>query len=876
MTWWQRLWQRRNAEKRLDAELRDHIERLVADNIASGMTYADAMRDARLTFGGLEQVKDDCRDSTGTRWLHDVAFDFWFALRAMKRDLWFTTVVTVSLALGIGVCSMAFTITDAYFAGGLPVPHPDRMLHVGTIDRQGNDHGVSMPDYLDWRAALPDVDMGAYQTAQVSVAEAGSAADRVPGVHATADVFRLLDVNPVAGRVWNREDELADRTAVAVLGYRLWTDRFGRDKSLPGRTILVNGLPTVVLGVMPQGFGFPSREEIWLPLASAAGQSAPDRSARDLAVLARLNDDQSPDAVASAWRAAAVTLARIHPTTNTDIDVDIVRFGEHQVGRLSNSPALMLPVTAAIVLLIACINVATLLLAHAGTRTRELAIRASVGATRSRIVRQLLTESVMLAAVGGLAGFGLATLAVDAIAASFFEGYVPYWMTFTANSRSLAAVGTFAVVSTVIFGLTPALRISRRVSAAYARTGTRSGLSVRTDPWSARLVAIQFALAVVLLGGAGLLTSSYGALLRVDGVIDARRFTTMRLQLPEETYPSDGHRSSFYRRLEEDLASTPGVERVALASTPPFLGASARRATFRGRGVDETTGVPTRSVAVSSGYFDTLGLALVKGRPFDEADGGPQRGVAIVNELFAERHFAGQDPLGQEIRLAPEAGAANAERPDTSPWLAVVGIAPTIRQAAPGGPGPIVYVPQHSAPALSAVIILRTASTSPVAEIRRRVGAIDDQVVLTNVQPLTTTLKNSRLQPQLIATVIGSLGLVALFLSTVGLYAITAHGVAQRRAEIGLRLALGGRPAQVIWLFVRRGLTPIVLGLAVGLAGALGVGQLLRGALIGTSPADPATFMALSLLLVVVTLTACFFPALRGARVDPASILRQD
>lgn len=883
MTWWQRLRKRRQAENRLDAELRDHLERLAAENIAQGMSPADAMRDARLTFGGLEQVKEECRDTVGMRWLHDMAFDLGFAVRAMTRDRWFTTVVIASLALGIGVCSMAFTITDAYFFGGLPVEHPNRMLHVGTTDERGRDHGVSLPDYLDWRAALPDVDMAAFHTGQVSVAEVGSAPDRLSGAYVTADVFRLLGVNAAAGRLWSRDDELSGRTAVALLGYRLWTDRYGGDPSLPGRTILVDGAPTVVLGVMPDGFGFPSRQEIWLPLAESAGPSAPDRSDRRLAVLAHVRDDQSVETVTSAWRAVAANLARTYPSSNAGFDVDVVRFGEHQVGQLRNSPALMLPIVAALVLLIACINVANLLLARAGTRTRELAIRASVGATRGRIVRQLLAESLLLAVLGGLAGFGLSTLAVDAIA-TLFEGNVPYWMTFTANGRSLVAVGTFSVVSTILFGLAPALRASRGGAIAHMRTGVRSGLAVPRDPWSARLVAIQFALSVVLLGGAGLLTSSYSVLLRADGAIDASRFTTMRVVLPEETYPAGDRRSAFYRRLEADLAAIPGVDGIALASAAPFLGASPQRVTIRGHGTDGDRLLAARSVSIGSNYFDVLGLALLRGRPFDPADSAHGAGVAMVNELFAERYFAGQEPLGREIRVDPVAGpdatgpVQHADGSGDSPWLTVIGIAPTIRQAAPGGPGPLIYLPQHSAPASSAQVLLRmpAASASTIAEIRRRVAALDDQVVLSNVRPLAVTLRNSRLQPQLFMTVLGSLSLIALFLSTVGLYAITAHGVRQRTAEIGLRLALGGRPAQVIWLFMRRGLMPILVGLVVGLAGAFGVGQVLRGLLIGTSATDPATFAALSLLLTTVTVAACFFPAQRGTRVDPASTLRQD
>ena len=841
MTWWRRLWNRRHVERQLDAELRDH--------------------------------------GRGTRWIDDSTRDLQLAMRITARDPGFAATIVVSLALGIGVCSMAFTITDAYFFRGLPVSDPTRMLYVGTTDAEGDDHGVSFADYRDWQAALPAVDMSAFKTGQMNVGERGRAADRISGAFVTAEIFRLLNVQAAVGRVFGPEDERPG-TAVALVGHRLWRQRFESDPLLPGRTILVNGLPTTVIGVMPEGFGFPVQQELWLPLAADAGLDTRDRGDRSLAVLARLRDGQSRRSVDAAWRTTAATLAATYPATNTGITVDIVRFGQHQVGRLWNSPALMLPVTAVVVLLIACTNVANLLLARGTTRTRELAIRVSIGATRWRIVRQLLAESLLLAGAGGVAGFGIATLAVNAVAKSFFEGYVPYWMTFTADTRSIVAVGLFSVVSTIAFGLAPALRASGRGMSAAGQTGVRSNLAARPDPWSARLVAAQFALAVVLLGGAGLLVSSYSALLKSDDVLDASRVITMRVELPETTGSPDDRRKEFYRQLEDRLASTPGVERVAFASVAPFLAASNRPVTIRGQSTNGETTVNTPIIRISTDYFETLGLSLLRGRPFEPADSLQVPAAAIVNLLFAERYFPGRDAIGEQIQVgsAKEAEASGSGPVDKPVWLTIVGVSPTVRQAIAAGPRPVVYVPQVSAHDSGTQVILRTSfvSAKTAAAVRTHVAQLDAAAVLVNVRPLTETRKNSRLQPQLIATVLGSLGAVALFLSCVGLYAITSHAVRQRTAEIGLRLALGGTPLQIVWLCMRRALTPIAAGLLVGLAGAFGVGQLLRGLLIGTSATDPTTFAALVAVLTTVTLAACFVPARRGTKVDPASTLRQD
>ncbi len=405
-------------------------------------------------------------------------------------------------------------------------------------------------------------------------------------------------------------------------------------------------------------------------------------------------------------------------------------------------------------------------------------------------------------------------------------------------------------------------------------------MAARRDPWSARLVAAQFAFAVILLGGGGLLVQRYGALLMDDGVIDAGRYVTAGVVPPDASYPPGDGRADFYTQLEPRLAAVPGVERVAFASVTPFLPAPTRPIAIRATDTEGDRALNAQLVAVSPGYFETLGLPLLRGRSFDTVDGVPASNVAIVNALFAERHFPDGDPIGRQIRIetpadAPDAGAA---APGNGPWLTVIGVAPTIRQTVASAPRPLVYVPHDGASASSAQVILRMPmqSAGTVAAVRAAVAALDEDVLLLNIRPLTEPLRNSRLQPQLIATVLGSLAFVALFLSAVGLYAIASHGVRQRTAEIGLRLALGGRPAQIVWLFVRRGLAPVAAGLCVGLAGAFGVGQLLRSRLVGTSAADPATFAVLIALLACVTAAACFVPAWRGTRVDPASTLRQD
>jgi putative ABC transport system permease protein len=353
--------------------------------------------------------------------------------------------------------------------------------------------------------------------------------------------------------------------------------------------------------------------------------------------------------------------------------------------------------------------------------------------------------------------------------------------------------------------------------------------------------------------------------------------------LPEATYPPGNRRAAFYRQLEGDLAGIPSAERVSLASVAPLLGAPTRRMAIRGSGTDGDAALTAAMVEVGVEDFDTVEIALLRGRPCDRADSLESRNVAVVNALVAERFLAGQDPIGPQVRVSSAEDRATGpghpvERSGDAAWLTVIGVSPTIRHAIAAGHRPVVYVPHLRTPDLSVQVLLRTRafSASMIRGIQTRVAVLDERVLVSNVRPLADSLRHSRLQSHLIATVLGSLGLIALLLSAVGLYAITDHGVRQCTTEIGILLALGGQPAQVVWLFMRRGLAPIPVGLLLGLAGALGVGQLLRAFLIGTAPTDAATFAALSVLLTTVTVTACLVPTLSGTRPDPAATLRKD
>jgi len=875
MNWWQRLRRRDQLERELDAELRYHFERQVQDNLAAGMSEQEARRRARLDFGGEEQIKEICRDARGTRWIHDMGQDLRFAVRLLTKERWFTAAAVGALALGIGVTSMIATIINGYYFRGLPVPEPERVVYVGTHEFIGRARGVSYLDYRDWQQeARSFTAIAAFMRAPLTISEAGQSPESVGGAYVSAEAFRILGVTPVFGRGFLPSDDLHGATPTILLGYRLWTTRYSADTAVIGRSVSVNGVPATVVGVMPESFEFPFREQLWQPLAQMPGLGLRRRDERDLGVLGWLRDRVSREQARVELAAISVRLAIEYPETNDKIEPTVVPFGEQQVGRLRDAePPLAGAAIAVFVLLIACANVATLLLARAAGRAREMAIRASVGATRWRIVRQLLVESLVLAVVAGGVGLWLGTFGVRFVSDAFGRN-IPYWMRFPIDGRVLLVVCAVCVLSTFIFGLAPALSLSRTDVNGVMKESGRAGIAPRAGRRTQAFLVAQLALTVIALAGAGLMMRSFLALYAADSVVDASRVLTMQLRLPDSKYSTEEQRVEFYRQLDDRLKAIPGVPVASVASARPFVGASARQLSLRER--RSAAGVPLPSVAVVAvgpRYFEALQLPFLQGRGFTEVDGSSGYEVAIVNERFAGSYYGGGNPLGHQIRLENE----NSDAASAS-WLTIVGVSPTVRQSIASAGRPVVYLPLQSYAGATAAIVVGDLPepTRATTLIRHEVAALDPDVSLFDVRPLAELRDDSRLQPRLMGTMLTVFAGIALLLSLVGLYAATAYAVRQRTHEIGVRMALGAQSEDVVWLFVRRGLLPTGIGLTIGLAGAVAGGLLLRGLLIQTSPTDPLTLVVVAVLLVAVAVAACFLPARRAARVDPLATLRYE
>jgi putative ABC transport system permease protein len=638
--------------------------------------------------------------------------------------------------------------------------------------------------------------------------------------------------------------------------------------------IRINGTPSTVIGVMPEGFRFPSTTDAWQPLALAPGVASQQRDARGLEVFGRLADGTTLQQARAELSTIAAALSARYPDTNQNLQAAVVRFDE-QYGTLRDPVPMILMIAVGFVLLISCANVANLLLARSMHRSREISLRAALGASRGRIIRQLLVEAFLLAIIAGLFGLLLAMLGLRFFRAEAVDLSLPYWMTFTFDARVFGFLAFVCLGTSLLFGLAPAWHLSNTNADDVLKDGSRGVTSGRrARRWTSALVAAELALTVILLAGASLLVQSALALYRADRTIDSSNVMTARVSLPAAKYATPDRRRAFYRQLEEQLATIQPVSSAAIASSLPFIGALSRQLFLEGDPAPAREDQPTvQTVAIGSRYFETLGLALLGGRAFADNDAGSGSEAAIVNRRFVELYSSSVGPIGRRIRLSDGSPAsANA------PWLTIVGVSPSIRQSPMSEARPVVYLPLRAQPIANAVLMFRgrPGMTATASLVRDAVRAIDPDLPVYAVAPLERASQQSRWPARVASFMLSLFASIAMLLAAMGIYAVTAYGVVQRTREIGIRMALGARRSQVSWLMVRGTAVQLLIGLSVGVAGALGAGRLLRGLLVQTSPADPLTLLAIVLMLMAVAVTACLAPARRAARLDPASALRHE
>jgi putative ABC transport system permease protein len=873
VNWWQRLRNRGRLERELDAELRYHFDREVADYLRMGMSEEEARRRARLDLGGEEQLKDSCRDARGTRWIDDIGQDLQFAARLLFKDRRFTVPAVIALALGIGMNGTMFTIVNA-MTRGLPVDRPARILSVHTRDGAGRwrGHGVSYLDFQDFRAATRSFSgLAAFSQSTLTLEDDAHAPERASAAYVSANAFQVLGIRPALGRDFISEDDRPGAPAVVMLGNRIWTARYQRDPNIVGRSIRVNGVPCTVIGVMPDTFRFPIVNDVWRSLAGMPGVTAQPRDNRAIQIFGRLADDSTRAQAQAEVAAIAARLSRDYPAANANTGAMVAPFP----GPFApNAILIALMVAVGFVLLLASINVANLLLARSVGRSRELSLRVSLGASRWRVVRQLMVESGLLAAAGGTIGCGFALAGVWLFRTAVTGITFPYYIRWTIDGRVGLFVTAVCLATAFLVGLLPAIQASKLAVSRPLKEGdtiATTGLGRRR--LTTALLTVETAATLVLLAGAGLMMRSFLAIYRADSVVDATRVVTMSLSLPVEKYSTPEQRTAAYSQLADRLDRIPGASSAAFASVVPFSGGPSRQLSVDGRNVPGESQPMVSLVRIRGRYFEALGLRLLRGRAFTDRDAMPGSEHAIVNQRLASTFFPNGDPIGRRVCLtAPNAAAA------TPPSCAtIVGVSPTVRQQYFQDIDPVVYVPDRAG-ASELMLLVRSDSTPNATAplVRAAVSTIDRDISLNNIRPLDDAMTGSRWGHRVFGGMLTVFACVGLLLAAIGLYAVTAFAVVQRTQEIGVRMALGARPSAVVRLFVKRTGVPVGIGIGVGLGGALGLGKLLQRFLIETSPTDPTILVGIALLLAAVSFAAAFFPARRATRVDPLAALRYE
>jgi putative ABC transport system permease protein len=803
------------------------------------------------------------------QWIESAAQDIRDGFRGMRRSPASTAVALVTLAIGIGVNATVFTVTNAVlFKGFAGVYRNDRLLYISN-----GGCCVAYADFEDYRAQAKSFEaMAIVHGVSFVYSDTSGFAENVDANENSAEVFRVVGQKPILGRDFEPADEMDGAPRVGILNYNFWERRYGKDPTVIGRVVEKNGAPMTIVGVMPQGFSFPQKMEVWVPLVKTP--SVLDRGNRDTwCVVGRLADGATVENARTEIETVAKRLAIQYPATNRDFRPVVGPFHEFFIG--PNAMLIYGSMWGAVgfVLLIACANLANLLLARAIHRSREISIRIALGAWRWRIIQQLLIESVMLSGVGGFLGWWIARWGVRTYELAMAAKSSWLIIDYTMDERVLGYLIALSIGTGLLFGLAPALRLSELdVNVALKDGGRGATGGGHGQHLSALLVTGEMALAVVLLAGAGVMIRSYLKIHSADMGVNTTNILGGAVDLSPTKYPRPEDRMSFYDRLTARLQAMPGVESVATADTLPSWGSSKFPYELAGAPSSDDLRRPNLStLKISPSYFRTLRAALRSGREFNDADVASGVPVAIVNQLFASKAWQGNDPVGRRLRLF--------EGNIPGPWVTVVGVVSNIMQNDLNRQrfDPVLYVPYRQTPGRGAWILVRTRNSSSglTNAFRREVQALDPDLPMYGPMSIADRMErfwDSRFYGSLFLIFAG----IALLLASIGLYTVVAHSVGQRTQEIGVRMAVGAEARDILALVCRQGLLPSGLGLAIGLAASLAVNRVLASALVQVSPADPISLVIASAALVVSAILGCLIPARRAMRVDPMVALRHE
>jgi predicted permease len=867
------LLRKADVERELDEELRFHLDKEVEQNVARGMSHEEAVRAALFRFGRVENIKEECRDARGLRPFEEMWQDLRYGIRKLRMSPGFTLVAVMTLALGIGANTAIFSVVNAVLLRPLPFEAPEQLVRVfGTSARRSSfSRPHSYLNFNDLRAQNQSFEAMAAYGAVTSALSGADAPEQITGVISSGDIFQVLKTKPLLGRLLAPEDERPGGSPVVVISHGLWRRRFGGDPHIVGRSIRLDGREREVVGVTPADFRFEfvtTAADFWTPIDPSVSEFQ-QRGAIFLEAIGRLKPGVSVAQANADMGVIASRLEQQYQNSNAGVGVRLAPAQEELVGDVRPTLLVLLGAVG-FVLLIACANVANLLLARSAGRYREIAVRSALGAWRGRIVRQLLTESRLLAFVGGLLGLLFALWGVKLLSA-FVPENVPRFGETSIDLRVLGFTLAASVLTGLLFGIAPALQSSRFDLNEALKEGGRGGSDGRGRKRVRSLLMVsEVALSLVLLVGAGLLIKSFVKLRNTDPGFDPDNTLTASVSLAAVRYDSDEKIDDFYRRLIERVRALPGVASVGGVTPLPL---SDNNMAFSFSVVGQPPPPPEQRQAASArvvtpDYFRAQGVPLRKGRVFNEADKAGAPNTIIVNEAFARRYLPGDEPLGQRLKL----GINSIEGE-------IVGVVGDVRGMSLATPGtPEYYIPEAAVAFSDMSLVIRTtgdpASLTPA--LRQVVAEMDKDQPLYDVRTMDSLVARSVARQRFSMTLVGVFAVLAMLLSAVGIFSVMSFLVAQRTHEIGIRMALGARPGDILSMVVRHGIVLTLVGVAVGLAASFALTRLMSGLLYEVSATDPVVYGGITALLAAVALAACYIPARRATKVDPLIALRYE
>lgn len=874
------LFRRKQADQDLDDELRDHLEQNTQEHIAKGLTPEDARRQALLELGGIEKRKEECRDTRRVRWLQDFTQDLRFGVRVLRRSPSFSAVAVLTLALGIGANTAIYSIVSAVLLRPLPFRDPSKLVWMWCTRVDRDKAFASIPNFYDFRDRNTVLDgLVAFGFWNPNLTGLGKP-ERLQGMRITANAFQLLGAKAIRGRALLPEDDNPARNEVVVLSYGLW-QRLGGEDALIGKTLDLNDERYTVLGVLPRNFLFPiSSAELAVPLRPEEDPRRFDRGDRFLRMLGSVKQGVSDGEAQAQLSAIAVQLGHDYPKTNAkDTGVKLVPLQREITGNFRLALLVLLGAVG-LVLLIVCSNLANLLLSRASARRKEMGIRIALGGSRTRLIRQLLTESMLLAGIGSMLGVALAMWSIPMLL-----NLTPMELPRAGEVRLDGSVLAFALLVSLLagllFGLAPAIHATKTdVNDELKATGRSYSGGERQNRLREGLVMAQVALSLVLLIAAGLFLKSFARIQAVAPGFEAKRLLTVRLSLPKATYRKTLDLTAFYRKLQGDLMALPGVQAAGAVSGLPLSGSWATTDfVVEGHPPASPADIPSAQYRfITPGYLATMRIPLLAGRDLAEPDTADSRKVALVNQTLAQRFFPRQTAVGKHIQV--DNGKPN------PPELEIVGVVGDVKHLSlDGTPTADIYIPVQQMPENWIVYLTNNmhwavrAASDPLAlapSVGQAIQKVDGNVAASNLwtmqQVLATSIAQQRFNMLLLAVFAGA----ALLLAALGVYGVMSYAVTQRTQEIGVRMAFGAKPRHVVALLVGRGLALTLGGVGCGIVAALGVTRLARSLLYKVDPEDLFTFLGVSFLLFLAALLASYIPARRATRIDPIVALRYE